>query len=46
MSRLLLVDDDERFLAALTVLLEDGGFQVLAWARKPLRSSAIAAQDE
>jgi len=43
MSRLLLVDDDERFLAALTIMLEDAGFQVLAWARNGAEAVGMCA---
>jgi two-component system, NarL family, response regulator LiaR len=43
MSRLLLVDDDEQFLAALTLLLEDAEFEVVAWARNGAEAVGIAA---
>jgi DNA-binding NarL/FixJ family response regulator len=43
MSRLLLVDDDEQFLAALTLLLEDAEFEVVAWAKNGAEAVGIAA---
>jgi DNA-binding NarL/FixJ family response regulator len=43
MSRLILVDDDEQFLAALTLLLEDAEFEVVAWARNGAEAVGIAA---
>jgi two-component system secretion response regulator SsrB len=46
MSRLLLVDDDEQFLAALTLLLEDAELEVVAWARNGAEAVGIAAAFE
>jgi two-component system nitrate/nitrite response regulator NarL len=46
MPRLLLVDDDSGFLAAMTVLLEDAGFQVLAWAQNGAEAVGLSASLE
>ena len=46
MSRLLLVDDDERFLAALTIQLEDAGFEIVAWARNGAEAVGMCAAFE
>jgi CheY-like chemotaxis protein len=46
MSQLLLVDDDERFLASLTVLLEDEGLQVAAWAKNGAEAVGVCASIE
>jgi DNA-binding NarL/FixJ family response regulator len=43
MARLLLVDDDEQFLAAMTLLLEDAEFEVVAWARNGAEAVGISA---
>jgi CheY-like chemotaxis protein len=43
MSRLLLVDDDDQFLAALTLLLEDAELEIVAWARNGAEAVGIAA---
>jgi CheY-like chemotaxis protein len=44
MPRLLLVDDDEQFLTALTVMLEEEGkFEVVAWARNGAEAVGMSA---
>jgi CheY-like chemotaxis protein len=46
MSRLLLVDDDENFLAAMTLLLEDAELEVVAWAKNGAEAIGMCAAVE